>query len=69
MFFEIECLEKFKLRTSYKVKADSYQEALEKIKDGDVTDCGHEIDEWYEFVDVLDHKKVNPDEKEVSDFQ
>ncbi len=34
--FEVECLEKFVVRTTYKVKANSKEQAIQQIKEGEV---------------------------------
>lgn len=69
MFFKIECLENFVMRTSYKIKAENIDEAIQKIKDRDVMNYHQKLEEVSDFLHVVDHDEVDPEEEDVSDFE
>jgi hypothetical protein len=69
VFFKIKCLEEFVVKTFYEVEADSIDEAIEEIKARCVPCCNYHVQEPSNFIRVLDHDEVDPDEEDVSDFE
>lgn len=63
--FEVECLEKFLVKTTYHVIADDAEQAKQLCRDGKVGYDDHTIEEGGdEFIEVVDVEEVDEDTAE-----